>query len=70
MLRAIGLCGFGALFLTISPRLRSDVIDGITVASTQFSVSLAEYSPISYVAVGVAFIFGVMFLFRKSAAPR
>ena len=70
MLRLLGMFGLGVAFLVISPRLRTDVIDSITAASTQFSLSLAEYSPISYVAVGLVFIGGVMFLFRKAAAPR
>ena len=70
MLRIFGVCGFGFTFLLISSSLRNDVIDAITAFSTSASVSLAEYSPFSYVGVGVGLIVGVMVLFRRAASPR
>ena len=66
MVRAICLIGLTGGFLVISPSLRDTVTDTFAAATT----SLEEYSPISYVVLGVVVFFGLLFYFSRGSAPR
>ena len=63
MLRAIGMFGFGALFLLISPSLRESVLSGLG----QTMLQLSKYSPYSY--IGLAIVLGAGAV-KSLATPR
>ena len=70
MLRAIGIFGFGIMFLTISPGLRNDVADAIANSFSAACVNMTQYSPFSYVALGIALIVGLRVGVRRAVQPR
>jgi hypothetical protein len=70
MLRAIGVFGFGAVFLAISPGLRGDISGVLSAGFVHAYVGLSYYSPLSYVGLGVVLIAGLMFMVRRAVQPR
>ncbi len=66
MTRLIGLFGLAGIFLFISPNLREDLGTGFDSAVK----GLDQYSPFSYVGVGLALLLLVMIYLHRSAAPR
>ena len=65
MIRAGALCGMTGGFLMISPKLRDLILGGFSKVSFQ----LNEYSPFSYIGLGLAvFAFITVSLYRN--APR
>lgn len=66
MLRALGCFGLGILFVAISPPLRQSIADGLSALEHQIQI----YSPISYVAIGLAVLLALMFCLYRAAQPR
>jgi len=66
MVRALALVSLASGFLIISPKLRLTAWDGISVAVNH----LEQYSPYSYIALGLALLVGFMLLLKSAAAPR
>jgi len=66
MFRALGICGLGILFLTISESLRETVMNGIDSLGKTIQV----YSPFSYIVIGFAVLGGMMICLYKAAQPR
>jgi hypothetical protein len=66
MVQAIAILGFSALFLLISPGLRSFAMGGIVAGFG----SLDRYSPWSYVACAVAGLILVTFTLNRGSHPR
>jgi hypothetical protein len=66
MLRALGSCGLGILFLIISPALRQSVMDGLDSLGKQIQM----YSPFSYVGIAIAVLAVLMLCLYRAAQPR
>ena len=66
MVRAVALLGLTGGFLVISPKLRDAVVDTFA----EFSTTLEQHSPYSYVGVGVAVFIGLWYYFSRGSAPR
>jgi hypothetical protein len=66
MVQGIAILGFGALFLLITPQLRSLVMDGIAAGFG----GLARYSPWSYVACAVAGLIIVAITLNRGSRAR
>ena len=66
MIRAIGVFGMAGMFLFISPNLRYE----LSAEIEQTIKGLDQYSPFSYIGVGLALAALVMVYLRRSAAPR
>ena len=66
MTRALGILGFGAGFLLISPPLRRIVMD----AASNSAVLLHQYSPYSYAAVVLVVCGGFGLTLVSGSSPR
>ncbi len=66
MLRALGMTGLAAIFLTVSPKFRGSVWESFAA----FVGVLDQYSPFSYAAVAGALVLGFLMFLRGSSAPR
>ena len=66
MTRVIGLFGLAGTFLFISPNLRDEIGGGFDAAVK----GLDQYSPFSYIGVGLVLLALVMIYLYRSAAPR
>lgn len=66
MLRALGCCGLGILFVAISPELRTSVFNGIDTIGHAIEI----YSPLSYVGIGIAILAGLMLVLHRAAQPK
>jgi hypothetical protein len=66
MLRAMGTCGLGIVFFAISPALRSTLVeDGDKIQRT-----IINYSPWSYIAIGLGILASLMFGLYRASQPR
>ena len=66
MLRIMGTIGLGILFLLISPVLRETIVDDAQACQ----LVMANNSPGSYIALGVAILLGMMYALHRAAQPR
>ncbi len=66
MTRIVGMFGFAALFLLISPALRSTVVD----ASTGMVGLFQNYSPYSYIGGALLLFGGVTVTLATGSSPR
>jgi len=66
MLRIMGTIGLGILFVLISPALRETIVEEAQACQ----VAMANNSPGSYIALGVAILLGMMFALHRAAQPR
>ncbi len=66
MLRALALTGMGGGFMVISPSFRMTVLTGIGAAVN----ALNNYSPFSYIAVGLLLLCGAAYSVYAPARPR
>jgi hypothetical protein len=66
MLRALGSCGLGIIFLIISPALRETVMKCIDAISKEIQV----YSPFSYFGIAIAILGVLMLCLYHAAQPR
>jgi len=64
--RALGFLGMAGLFLTISPKIRQTVLDGIGFVNHQFEL----YAPYSYIGGVVLVLLALMMSFSRGAQPQ
>ena len=66
MLRIFGLTGLAVGFLVISPPFRMTVLNGVGSAVN----TLNNYSPLSYIALGIVLLSGAAVSLHSSPRPR
>ncbi len=66
MFRILGMFGLGIGFVLISPGLRRSLMDDFEA----FGNAMSEYSPLSYVGLGLLILAGLMFMVYRAAQPR
>jgi hypothetical protein len=66
MLRLLGICGLGIVFLAISPGLRGGLMDDFDA----FGGYMSQNSPLSYVGLAVVILAGLMFMVYRASQPR
>ena len=65
MVRALSLLGLSALFLTVSPPLRDQVLGLIASAVTAFE----HYAPFSYIVGVILFLVAMVVAFNRGSRP-
>jgi hypothetical protein len=66
MLRACSICGLGAIFLAISPKLR-DQVHGVIGGAVS---SMELYSPFSYIAGVILILATMVYSFHSGSRAR
>lgn len=66
MARFLGLFVFGAAFLFISPSLRGSAMDGLGALAAYTS----DYSPYSYIVLGILVLGGITLTLRTGQTAR
>lgn len=66
MARALGLFGFTGGFLVVSPGLRQNLIDAVSVSS----IFLQSHSPYSYIGLAVVGMGAVTLILVSGSNPR
>jgi F0F1-type ATP synthase membrane subunit c/vacuolar-type H+-ATPase subunit K len=66
MLSVLGLFGLGILFVMISPELRATIVTDVNLLQS----AMVTHSPFSYIGMGLAVLFGMMFALHRASQPR
>lgn len=66
MVRIIGIFGMGGGFLILSPQLRHDVMGGLA----RQNEILVQYSPLSYITLGVIALGSALVYVYRCSKPR